>query len=158
MQTAMETTSNKTVLNVINMLDKESTHEYKLYLHFADFQNSQLRQFNVCINDQPPFQFSPSYLAADAVSNVHGWYNAKDGVYTVDLVPTAASNLPPMLNAYELYIRIHHVNPKTFPSDCKDSLPIYQILLCFLWFMFGCILDISMSHKIQIYIVNLQTH
>jgi hypothetical protein len=124
MQTAMETTSNKTVLNVINMLDKESTHEYKLYLHFADFQNSQLRQFNVCINDQPPFQFSPSYLAADAVSNVHGWYNAKDGVYTVDLVPTAASNLPPMLNAYELYIRIPHVNPKTFPSDFDAIMAI----------------------------------
>lgn len=134
METAVETVSNKTVLDAISWLDKASPHEYKVYLHFADFQNSQLRQFNVSLNKYNGFQYSPPYLESSPLGSSN-WDKSDNGLYTVKLVPTAASVLPPMLNAYELYTRIPHVNPKTLASDCKHSLPILldRYYSVFLW-------------------------
>lgn len=98
-----------------------------VYLYFADFQNSQLRQFNISLNTLKADQFSPPYLAPSVMSNVDGWYKSNDGGYTITLEATAASKLPPMINAYELYTRISHINPMTLPTDCKHSLFIYSI-------------------------------
>lgn len=121
MQTAIEAVDNNTILNITWVNKMPSGHNIKLLLHFADFQNSQLRQFNISFNTLRDDQYSPPYLAPFVVSN-NGWYRSNDGEYNITLQATTASKLPPMINAIELYIRISHVNPRTLPRDCKKSL------------------------------------
>lgn len=121
-QTAIEAVSTNTTLTLYTWRDQGSNgYEYKVYMHFADFQNSQLRQFNISFNTLRDDQYSPPYLAPFVVSN-NGWYRSNDGEYNITLQATTASKLPPMINAIELYIRISHVNPRTLPRDCKKSL------------------------------------
>uniref|UniRef100_A0A0D9XCS1 Protein kinase domain-containing protein n=1 Tax=Leersia perrieri TaxID=77586 RepID=A0A0D9XCS1_9ORYZ len=123
MQTAIVAVDNKTVLNITWEDKTPSGHDLKLFLHFADFQNSQLRQFNTSLNDGEPYQYSPPYLTADALYNV-GWLSATDGKYSISLVPTAASKLPPMINALEVYSLISHDSPTTFPVDYETIMAI----------------------------------
>ncbi|KAF0915193.1 hypothetical protein E2562_034151 [Oryza meyeriana var. granulata] len=78
--------------------------------------NSQLRQFNVSLNDVEPYQYSPPYLTSDVLSHP-GWFTATDGNYNIGLVPTVASKLPPMINALEIYTLIPHHSPMTFQAD-----------------------------------------
>ncbi|KAL5206044.1 hypothetical protein ABZP36_034253 [Zizania latifolia] len=131
MQTAVEAFSINTTLR-IGIQDK-TPNKFMLLAHIADFQNSQLRQFNFSTRvDGEPFQYSPPYLSAGTVGNID-WFTAEDGVYAFILKATSASKLPPMLNAFEMYTLISHDNPMTFPADCKLFLYIYSIL-CFLWF------------------------
>ncbi|KAF0920118.1 hypothetical protein E2562_033363 [Oryza meyeriana var. granulata] len=118
-QTAIEAVSTNTTLTFTWKDQGSNGYEYKVYLHFADFQNSQLRQFNVSLNDDvEPYQYSPPYLTSDVLYN-SGWYqpDGDDGAYSITLKATAASKLPPMINALELYTHIFHVNPKTSPTD-----------------------------------------
>lgn len=129
MQTAIEAASNTTAIKLA--LTDKTSHEYMLFVHFADFQKSQLRQFNVSFSDGEPLQYSPQYLTAGTLGSTD-WYMASDGVYSITLAPTVASNLPPMLNALEMYTRISHTNPMTFPKDCKYSLMFnYSCVLIF---------------------------
>uniref|UniRef100_J3MWR3 Malectin-like domain-containing protein n=1 Tax=Oryza brachyantha TaxID=4533 RepID=J3MWR3_ORYBR len=120
MQTAVETASNKTVFSVA--LQDKSLPKFMVYLHFADFQNSQLRQFNASGDDQP-CQYTPPYLATETVRNTD-WYRAPNGLCTITLAPTAASKLPPMLNAFEIYTLISHDSPRTFPKDFDTIMAI----------------------------------
>jgi len=94
--------------------------------HFTDFQETQLRQFDIFINekDEPGARqelksYSPSYLSSSSspVSTVD--YRATDGYYNITLVRTNASALPPMINAVEIYVRVPYENPTTLPQDCK---------------------------------------
>uniref|UniRef100_A0A0E0QQ66 Protein kinase domain-containing protein n=1 Tax=Oryza rufipogon TaxID=4529 RepID=A0A0E0QQ66_ORYRU len=123
-QTAIEAVSTNTTLTLYTWRDQGSNgYEYKVYMHFADFQNSQLRQFNISFNTLRDDQYSPPYLAPFVVSN-NGWYRSNDGEYNITLQATTASKLPPMINAIELYIRISHVNPRTLPRDFDAIMAI----------------------------------
>ncbi len=119
MQTAIEAVDNNTILNITWVNKMPSGHNIKLLLHFADFQNSQLRQFNASLNNVQPYQYSPPYLTADALFT-SGWSTASDGQYTIRLEPTSASKLPPMINALEIYSLISHNSPTTLQADCKN--------------------------------------
>lgn len=90
-----------------------------VFLHFADFQDSKIRQFNVYFNNDSPLLYTPLYLAADYVYSVV-WYSSTNGKFNITLVATAKSLLPPMLNAYEIYTLIAHSTPTTFSKDCKE--------------------------------------
>lgn len=124
-QTAIEAVSTNTTI-IFGWLDQgpRKQYEYRVYLHFADFQNSQLRQFSASFNTLKSQEGSPPYLAPFVLSN-NGWYKSENGAYNITLNATAASKLPPMINAVEIYSRISHVNPKTFPRDCKHSLSFF---------------------------------
>uniref|UniRef100_J3MWN6 Malectin-like domain-containing protein n=1 Tax=Oryza brachyantha TaxID=4533 RepID=J3MWN6_ORYBR len=124
MQTAIEAVSNNTKF-ISKWQDLESD-EYRVYLHFADFQNTEIRQLNVTINELEPFLFIPPYLAHTVARNV-GWYKSKTTIYSITVGATTASKLPVMINAFEFYTRIPNVNPKTLPRDCKHSPFIYSI-------------------------------
>uniref|UniRef100_A0A0E0M078 Protein kinase domain-containing protein n=1 Tax=Oryza punctata TaxID=4537 RepID=A0A0E0M078_ORYPU len=123
MQTAIEAADNNTILNITWVNKMLSGHNVKLLLHFADFQNSQLRQFNASLNNVQPYQYSPPYLTADALFN-SGWSTASDGQYNIRLEPTSVSKLPPMINALEIYTLISHDSPTTFPADFETIMAI----------------------------------
>lgn len=129
-QTAVEAVGNNTMLNITWQDQTPRGRGLKFFMYFADFQNSQLRQFNVSFNDVEPYQYSPPYLTTGVLYN-SGWSIATDGNYNISLVPTAASKLPPMINALEIYTLISHDNPTTFPVDCKHS-PLSYTPLYFL--------------------------
>uniref|UniRef100_A0A0D9XCR9 Malectin-like domain-containing protein n=1 Tax=Leersia perrieri TaxID=77586 RepID=A0A0D9XCR9_9ORYZ len=115
MQTAVEGVSNGTIIKVTRQ-DK-TANKFMIFAHFADFQDSELRRFNVSINDiEPSLQISPPYLSTGTASNTE-WYSTKNGMYTITLVATSASKLPPMLNAFEIYTLIPNDNPMTFETN-----------------------------------------
>ena len=105
-----------TVLNIKWEDDNTSRHEFAVFLHFADFQDSQVREFNVYFNSGPPNKYRPHYLVAGFVYTTR-WYRAIDGDFNVTLAATPESVLPPMLNAYEIYTLIVHDTPTTFQQD-----------------------------------------
>ncbi|KAF0915187.1 hypothetical protein E2562_034148 [Oryza meyeriana var. granulata] len=121
-QTAVEAVGNNTMLNITWQDTTTRGYGLKFFMYFADFQNSQLRQFNVSLNDVEPYQYSPPYLTSDVLYN-SGWSTATDGNYNISLVPTAASKLPPMINALEIYTLIPHHSPMTFPADYATKDP-----------------------------------
>ncbi|EEC84412.1 hypothetical protein OsI_31000 [Oryza sativa Indica Group] len=114
MQTAAEAVSNETSLTIPGEY-KAPMDQLEVFLHFADFQNSQLRQFSISFNKKASVQMRPSYLATDTL---HSTYKATGGVCTMTLTPTSESTLRPMLNAFEVYSVIPRDNPMTFPRDC----------------------------------------
>ncbi|KAF2915787.1 hypothetical protein DAI22_09g066200 [Oryza sativa Japonica Group] len=122
-QTAVEAVGNNTMLNITWQDQTPRGRGLKFFMYFADFQNSQLRQFNVSFNDVEPYQYSPPYLTTGVLYN-SGWSTATDGNYNINLVPTAASKLPPMINALEIYTLISHDNPTTFPVDFETIMAI----------------------------------
>ena len=101
-----------------------------ILLHFADFQDTQLRQFDIYINEddesgpQLKSYNDTSYLTASHVYAED--YRATDGSYNITLVATNTSVLPPMINALEIYLRVPYENPTTLPSDCKSSSVYFQ--------------------------------
>jgi hypothetical protein len=98
---------------------------FKIILHFADFQNRQVRLFDVNVNDMVYQNFSPPYLSNHALYNTD-WYKSIDGKYNISMRATNKSMLPPMFNAYELYNLIHHDIPRTFSKDCEMSPTLTQ--------------------------------
>uniref|UniRef100_A0A0D9XCS3 Protein kinase domain-containing protein n=1 Tax=Leersia perrieri TaxID=77586 RepID=A0A0D9XCS3_9ORYZ len=125
-QTAVEAVSNNTTLSII-WQDRSHKNEYKAYLHFADFQNTELRQFNIYVHNKFKVDlYSPSYLAPSVVISNPGWYKSDDidGTYNITLKATATSKLPPMINGLEAYTRIYHVNPQTDLSNSNLHGPI----------------------------------
>lgn len=144
-ETAIEVISNKTAIEqasvgtvsndakLIITRQYRAPMEYKVFMHFADFQNTEQRQFNVSINEQESFLVRPSYLVANTL---HILCKANGGVCTMTLTANSDSMLGPMLNAFEVYTIISRDNPTTFPRDCK-------VIFVFLWgkipFMFSLV-------------------
>uniref|UniRef100_A0A0E0M077 Protein kinase domain-containing protein n=1 Tax=Oryza punctata TaxID=4537 RepID=A0A0E0M077_ORYPU len=75
--------------------------DHLVILHFFDFQNNKSREFTVSIGsgDQSD-PISPPYLKGLSVTK---WTRDSKG-FSVTLTAMAASPLPPILNAYEVYI------------------------------------------------------
>ena len=143
LQTAAAAAGNGTALNY-PWRTTRATYCFMVLLHFADFQSAQLRQFDVYFNGdrlgQGEKPYSPPYLAAASVRS--GWHSAVDGMYNLTLAATAASQLPPMLNALEIYTAIAMDSPATFRADCELSFfsspaaqPHYSINCSFVFFL-----------------------
>lgn len=125
LRTAIAPINNTMVLNVSTWESYKTSFEFMVVLHFTDFQNNQLRQFDLFINNEPLyFQYSPIYLTASWVYSTQ-WHRATDSKYTVTLAATNVSVLPPMINAYEIYYLIHHDTPRTSSGDCELSLHLF---------------------------------
>uniref|UniRef100_A0A0E0M083 Protein kinase domain-containing protein n=1 Tax=Oryza punctata TaxID=4537 RepID=A0A0E0M083_ORYPU len=128
LQTAITTPGNDMMLTV-TWQDTTSSREYMVFLHFADFQKSQPRQFNVTLNDIPigsndrSLMFSPSPLDSSTIYSSDG-YRADNGKYNLVLKKTTASVLPPMLNAMEIYTVITYDSPRTFHKDFNAIMDI----------------------------------
>ncbi|CAM0913920.1 unnamed protein product [Alopecurus aequalis] len=124
LQTAIVPINNgTTVLNLAITGPSKTSLQFMVFLHFVDFQNSKLRQFDVHIVDEPFFQYSPKYLTVSHVKN-SAWSSTTDDKYNVTLVATNISMLPPIINAYEVYTLIHHDTPRTFSNDFDAMMAI----------------------------------
>ncbi|KAL6846308.1 hypothetical protein ACP4OV_023756 [Aristida adscensionis] len=125
LQTAIAAAGNSSTTLSYPWQKHSSACPFMVFLHFSDFQNAQLRQFDIYLNGnrlRPAGEkaVSPPYLAASCVYS-SGWYRAPDGAYNLTLVATAASVLPPMLNAIEIYYLVAFDRPMTFPKDLNLS-------------------------------------
>uniref|UniRef100_A0A0D3HKG0 Malectin-like domain-containing protein n=1 Tax=Oryza barthii TaxID=65489 RepID=A0A0D3HKG0_9ORYZ len=118
LQTAVVPVGKSTVLTITTRQDK-TLDDVMVFLHLADFQNGEFRQFDAYIDDELFGTYNPQYNIGDSnFSNF--WYSStEDSKYNLTLAATAKSKLPPMLNAFEVYGRIAHDNPTTFSQDCK---------------------------------------
>ncbi|XP_066337563.1 probable LRR receptor-like serine/threonine-protein kinase At1g05700 isoform X2 [Miscanthus floridulus] len=100
---------------------------FLVFLHFADFQDTQTRQFDVYINedDSGPSSssYSPSYMAASCLYTNYS-YTSTNGTYNITLTATAGSQLPPMINAFEIYNAITVDGPTTFHQDFDAIMAI----------------------------------
>jgi len=119
LKTAVVAGGNNTALTVRTwQYDMPRSNSFMILLHFADFQETQLRQFDIRINENESGPNDTSYLTAS-----HAYfedYRATDGSYNITLVATNASVLPPMINALEIYVRVPYETPTTLPQDCKS--------------------------------------
>jgi hypothetical protein len=102
-----------------------------VFLHFADFQSAQARQFRIYFNgDRPGLSekpYSPPYLASSTVYN-YGWYRATDNTYNITLTATPDSVLPPMCNAIEIYTQLALDGPTTFSKDRKFHIHLSKYI------------------------------
>ncbi|GJM96028.1 hypothetical protein PR202_ga12832 [Eleusine coracana subsp. coracana] len=125
LQTAVAAGGNDTILTITWQENKRSD-SFMVFLHFADFQNTQLRQFGIYLNgnrlgasNKP---HNPTFMAASCV--YASMYRANDGSYNITLAATSMSMLPPMLNALEVYTIIANDSPITFPNDFDAIMAI----------------------------------
>jgi hypothetical protein len=122
LQTAIAAAGNSTVLTAKTWQDN-TKFWFMLLLYFADFQNTQFRQFDIYLDDNrlvPVLNkaYSPSYLSSSSVYVES--YRATDGKYSITLASTNTSVLPPMINALETYLRVPCEDPTTLPKDCES--------------------------------------
>uniref|UniRef100_J3MWT5 Protein kinase domain-containing protein n=1 Tax=Oryza brachyantha TaxID=4533 RepID=J3MWT5_ORYBR len=113
LQKAVTVAGNGTTLSVIWGGDQRMLRQFMAFLHFADFQDSQLREFNAYFNSDGPTRVTPQYRTGTRLYTAD-WYSATSGVVNITLAATARSALPPMLNAFEIYTPIVHDTPATF--------------------------------------------
>uniref|UniRef100_A0ACD5YIR5 Uncharacterized protein n=1 Tax=Avena sativa TaxID=4498 RepID=A0ACD5YIR5_AVESA len=123
LQRAAIAVGNDTVLNVLTWEGYKASLMFKVFLHFADFQKSQLRQFDIYFNNQRLDNYSPTYLTASSVQS-SGWSKSPDGVYNITLAANNVSVLPPMMSAYEIYSLIAHHTQRTFSKDFDIMMSI----------------------------------
>ncbi|KAG9456526.1 hypothetical protein H6P81_001034 [Aristolochia fimbriata] len=80
--------------------------EFHVFRHFADFQKSNgsgsLREIDCCNNGRSCFPHVPEYLVASTVYTTTPMTG--DTNYSVSFSKTERSVLPPILNAFEIYV------------------------------------------------------
>uniref|UniRef100_A0A3B6LLP3 Protein kinase domain-containing protein n=1 Tax=Triticum aestivum TaxID=4565 RepID=A0A3B6LLP3_WHEAT len=124
LETAVAPVNNGTVLNVNTWKTYKRSFEFTFFLHFSDIQNTQLRLFDLYVNDEQLMdKYSPSYLAAGYVYS-STWSKTTDGKYNITLAASPTSVLPPMINAYEVYNNIPHDTPRTSTKDFNTMMAI----------------------------------
>ena len=124
LKTAVVAGGNDTAITVRTwQYDTPSSYSFMILLHFVDFQDTQLRQFDIYINEDDPSGIElKSYNKTSYLIPSHVYtesYRAPDGSYNITLAKTNASVLPPMINALEIYLRVPYENPTTLAQDCK---------------------------------------
>jgi hypothetical protein len=123
LQTAIAAAGNSTLLTAKTWQDN-TMFRFMFFLYFADFQNTQFRQFDIYLDDSrlvPVIKsYSPAYLSSSSVYVES--YRATDGKYSITLASTNTSVLPPMINALEIYLRVPCEGPTTLPKDCESCL------------------------------------
>ncbi|PQM33855.1 putative LRR receptor-like serine/threonine-protein kinase [Prunus yedoensis var. nudiflora] len=94
--------------------------EYHSYLHFAEVESLQLNQSRLQYifrnGDRTFGPFSPPYLSTETIYSTDAW---STGVNDVNISITRADNstLPPILNAFEIYMVKHFVEAETNQED-----------------------------------------
>ncbi|KAJ1289380.1 hypothetical protein BS78_02G159700 [Paspalum vaginatum] len=118
MQTAVAAAGNDTALTAMTWQYGTGSHSFMIFQHFADFQDTQLRQFDVHLNEDQSgprvMSFSPPYLSSFTV-------------YTdcyITLAAAATSVLPPMINALEIYICVPFESATTLAADFDAIMAI----------------------------------
>ncbi|TKW32797.1 hypothetical protein SEVIR_2G190800v4 [Setaria viridis] len=126
LQTAVTLANNSTTFTY-TWPEYRAADSLMLFLHFADFQSTQLREFDIYFNGNRLRQsgklFSPPYLSGSCVYSPV-WYKPVDNKYNITLVGAETSVLPPMLNAFEIYKQISNDNPTTLPEDFDAIMAI----------------------------------
>ncbi|CAM0948886.1 unnamed protein product [Alopecurus aequalis] len=122
LQTAAAAANNGTVLHV-RTWEADLSSLFTVFLYFTDYQNNQLRQFNIYVNDEQLGNYSPTYLNAYTMHN-SGWSNTSDDNYNITLSATNISVLPPMISAYEIYKLIPNDTSRTFSKDFDAMMAI----------------------------------
>ncbi|KAL6285565.1 hypothetical protein ACE6H2_009955 [Prunus campanulata] len=88
---------------VLSLPDKDA--EYYSYLHFAEVESLQLNQsrfqyvFGDVAGNYGPF--APQYLSRDTISDTNAWSSK---YFNVSITGAENSTLPPILNAFEIYM------------------------------------------------------
>ncbi|XP_062008518.1 probable LRR receptor-like protein kinase At1g51890 isoform X3 [Rosa rugosa] len=79
--------------------------DYYIYMHFAEverLQPNQSRQFNITVNGDHFYgPFVPTYFKTNTIYNPKA---LKGGLNNVTISRTENSSLPPILNAFEIYV------------------------------------------------------
>lgn len=102
---------------------EDPSTKYHIFLHFADLeklQANQLREFNIYQNGNYLHgPFSPDYLQSTTLSSISPM-SGDDIAFS--LSKTNASNLPPILNALEIYIVLDTSQSRTDEQDSMCSI------------------------------------
>lgn len=106
--------------------DPDNTSAYFVYMHFAEvkkLQANQSRAFEIFHNGEFFYgAFSPPYLKAETIYSPTPLIG---GAHTIKISKTPNSTLPPIINAWEVYMR------KEFPQSETDQRDGEQILFLF---------------------------
>lgn len=99
-------------------IPEDPNAKYHIFLHFAElekFQANQSREFNIFQNgDHFDGPFSPVYMKSTTLFNVFSMSGDK---ISFSLIKTNASNLPPILNALEIYMVLDASQSRTEEQD-----------------------------------------
>lgn len=116
MQTAVTSSSTKESLDIYWSTDNESAIFF-VVLHYSEIQNvlsSDLREFDIFTNGKLTFNSTvPNTLYSGWASYSHTGHTE----YNVSLIATSSSTLPPLLNAFELYILTPATGVPTYSGD-----------------------------------------
>ncbi|XP_039803901.1 probable LRR receptor-like serine/threonine-protein kinase At1g51860 [Panicum virgatum] len=126
LQTAVAAAGNDTELTAATWTvdERRASFSFMVFVHFADFQSTQLREFDIYLNNnRRPSPLSPQAWVASCIYTTRGNW-AADGTYNVTLVATNQSVLPPMINALEIYSVILNNSPTTFADDIDAIMAI----------------------------------
>lgn len=97
---------------------EDPSARYHIFLHFADLeklQANQLREFNIYQNGNYFHgPFSPDYLQSTTLSSTSPMSGEN---IAFSLLKTNASNLPPILNALEIYLVLDTLQSRTDEQD-----------------------------------------
>ncbi|CAK9325334.1 unnamed protein product [Citrullus colocynthis] len=104
---------------------EDPSTKYHIFLHFTDLeklQANQLREFNIYQNGNYLHgPFSPDYLQSTTLSSISPM-SGNDIAFS--LSKTNASNLPPILNALEIYIVLDTSQSRTDEQDITALMNI----------------------------------
>ncbi|KAL0545916.1 hypothetical protein IC582_015813 [Cucumis melo] len=104
---------------------EDPSARYHIFLHFADLeklQANQLREFNIYQNGNYFHgPFSPDYLQSTTLFSVAPLSGEK---IAFSLSKTNASNLPPILNALEIYLVLDTLQSRTDEQDITALMNI----------------------------------
>lgn len=118
MQTAI-TQLNVTELRIgFSQLRDNPTNQYYIYLHFSEIEELQpgdLRAFDIYINNELWFgNFTPRYMIANTIFSIDPLNKTS---INVRLAKGENSTLPPLLNAYEVYVVKELPESESFEQD-----------------------------------------
>ncbi|KAL6285561.1 hypothetical protein ACE6H2_009951 [Prunus campanulata] len=103
---------------ILSLPDKDA--EYYSYLHFAEVESLQLNQSRlqyIFMNGNRTFgPFSPPYLSTKTIYSTNAW--STHGPYAnIQITRAKNSTLPPILNAFEIYMVKHFAEAETSQED-----------------------------------------
>lgn len=106
-----------------------STNQFYLYLHFAEIEELQpdeLRAFDIYINEERWFEYAvPKYLRSKTIYSINP---INETSIDVRLQKAENSTLPPLLNAFEVYVVLELPEAETYEQDGTPFL--YLNFLC----------------------------